>query len=275
MNEQNRYLMCEPSYFDVSYVINPWMQGNVKATSLQRAANQWQSLYGLLSESASIELVPPRPGLPDMPFTANAGLVFEDTFVLSRFLYPERQGEEAHFERWFYDQGFAVLKLPSSVPFEGAGDALFSRDKKLLWLGHGHRSSREAMPFLSRWLAVEVLPLKLVDERFYHLDTCFCPLEDGYLLYYPPAFDQDSQQLIAEHVQESHRIVVADEDAVNFACNAVNVGHLVVLNKASIALTERLGEAGFIVKENELSEFMKAGGSAKCLTLRLNEPRSV
>ena len=210
----NRYLMCEPSFFDVSYVINPWMQGNVRATSLQRAEDQWRRVHDVIAGAADVELVGSCPGLPDMPFTANAGLVLDDTVVLSRFLHPERQEEESHFERWFCDNGFAVLKLPASIPFEGAGDALFDRKRSLLWMGHGHRSSPQAMRYLQRWLEIEVVPLRLVDDRFYHLDTCFCPLEGGFLMYYPSAFDGASLGSIEERVPETHRIAVDQNDAL-------------------------------------------------------------
>jgi N-dimethylarginine dimethylaminohydrolase len=269
----HRYLMCQPSFFDVSYVINPWMRGHVNATSPHRAEAQWRRIHAILARVANVELVGSRPGLPDMPFTANAGLVLEDTVVLTRFRHRERQPEEAHFERWFCDKGFAVLKLPLSIPFEGAGDALLDRRRSVLWMGHGHRSSLESLPYLQRWLDIEVLPLRLVDERFYHLDTCFCPLEDGYLMYFPQAFDEASLRVIADHVPASHRIPVADDDALHFACNAVNVGGMVILNKASKRLAATLAGVGFQVVENELTEFIKAGGSAKCLTLRLNETR--
>jgi N-dimethylarginine dimethylaminohydrolase len=273
MSERNRYLMCAPSYFDVAYVINPWMQGNIKATSLQKAAEQWQALRNLIIDAAQVDIVQARPGLPDMPFTANAGLVLEDTVVLSHFLYPERQGEEGHFERWFYDHNFAVLKLPATIPFEGAGDALLDRAEQILWMGYGHRSSRQSADYIARWLDIEVLPLKLADPRFYHLDTCFCPLQNGYLMYYPPAFDAPSQALLAQRVAETKRIAVAEEDALNFACNAVNINDKVIVNRAGADLEKALERAGFELIQNELTEFMKAGGSAKCLTLRLNEPR--
>lgn len=273
MNGQNRYLMCAPTYFDVAYVINPWMQGNVGEASPSRAVQQWQALEVCISREAKVELVRPQPGLPDMPFTANASLVLDDAVVLSRFLYPERQGEEAHFERWFYDRGFAVLKLPSTIPFEGAGDALLDRRQSVVWMGYGHRSSLESARYISRWLDVEVLALKLADPRFYHLDTCFCPLDGGYVMYYPPGFDKASQALIASRVPATLRIEVEEDDALHFACNAVNIGNTVILNRAGNSLTARLGAAGFNVVESELTEFLKAGGSAKCLTLRLNEPR--
>jgi N-dimethylarginine dimethylaminohydrolase len=273
MAQNRRYLMCEPSFFDVSYVINPWMEGNINATSAPRAADQWHKVYETLTDVADVELVGSRPGLPDMPFTANAGVVLEDHVVLARFLHPERQDEEPHFERWFRDGGFNVHKLPPSISFEGAGDALMDREQPLLWMGHGHRSSIRAASHLQRWLAIDVVPLRLVDERFYHLDTCFCPLEGGFLMYYPYAFDEISLRRIEERVAASRRIVVDHEDALQFACNAVNVGQLVILNTASGRLVSRLEEHGFEVVQSELTEFMKAGGSAKCLTLRLDEAR--
>lgn len=273
MSGQNRYLMCAPTYFDVAYVINPWMQGNVGEASADRAAGQWQALHDAIAREAKVELVRAQPGLPDLPFTANASLILDDTVVLSRFLYPERQGEEIHFERWFYDRGFAVLKLPSTIPFEGAGDALLDRRQPILWMGHGHRSSLQSARYIARWLDIEVLTLKLADARFYHLDTCFCPLEGGYLMYYPPGFDAASQSLIAKRVPEALRIPVAEEDALHFACNSVNIGKTVILNRAGEELQAKLGRVGFKVVESPLDEFMKAGGSAKCLTLRLNEPR--
>jgi N-dimethylarginine dimethylaminohydrolase len=273
VTKSKRYLMCPPSFFDVSYVINPWMRGNVKATSPERADDQWQRVRGLISGVAQVELVDSRPGLPDMPFTANAGLVLEDTVVLTRFRHPERQDEELYFERWFCDNGFAVLKLPPSIAFEGAGDALLDRSQSLLWMGHGHRSSAESVRYLRRWLDIDIVPLRLMDERFYHLDTCFCPLEGGYVMYFPQAFDEASLRSIARHVPESHRLTVGEEDALHFACNAVNIGRLIVLNKVSRELRSRLEQLGFAVVESELTEFMKAGGSAKCLTLRLDEAR--
>jgi N-dimethylarginine dimethylaminohydrolase len=207
-----------------------------------------------------------------MTFTANAGLVFGNAFVPSRFRYSERGGEEPHDRDWFYRHGFDIRELPADIDFEGAGDALFDRGvARRLWVAHGHRSDARAADLLAPLLDVEILPLRLVDPRFYHLDTCFCPLGDGYLMYFPAAFDDASLALIERQVAESQRIVVDEADALHFACNAVNVGKIVVLNRASPALRHRLESAGFAVIEVALDEFMKAGGAAKCLTLRLDE----
>ncbi|MEO1295992.1 MAG: TIGR00300 family protein [Cyanobacteria bacterium J06636_16] len=275
MTEPVRILMCAPQHYEVDYVINPWMEGNIHRSSRDRAQDQWERLHTLLKDYATVELVEPQPGWPDMVFTANAGLVLGDTVVLSRFFHPERQGEEPHFQKWFADQGYTVHTLPQGLPFEGAGDALLDRAGEWLWAGYGFRSELDSHPYLAQWLDVEVLSLRLIDRRFYHLDTCFCPLTNGDLLYYPPAFDTYSNHLIERRIPSAKRIAVDEVDAVNFACNAVNVDQTIVMNSASDRLQQTLEARGFTVIETPLTEFLKAGGAAKCLTLRVTEPRRV
>jgi lysine-ketoglutarate reductase/saccharopine dehydrogenase-like protein (TIGR00300 family) len=264
--------MCAPDHYDVDYVINPWMEGNIHKSSRDRAVEQWQKLFHVLKQHTIVDLVQPQKGVPDMVFTANAGLVLGQHVVLSRFFHKERQGEEPFFKQWFEEQGYTVYELPKDLPFEGAGDALFDREGRWLWAGYGFRSELDSHPMIAKWLDIEVLSLRLMDERFYHLDTCFCPLTDGYLLYYPPAFDAYSNRLIEMRVPAAKRIVVAESDAVNFACNAVNIDRTVVMNQISDDLKQRLAAAGFDVIETPLTEFLKAGGAAKCLTLRVTEP---
>ncbi len=272
MNSPIRFLMCAPDHYDVDYVINPWMEGNIHKSSRDRAVEQWQQLFHTLKDHAIVDLVLPELGWPDMVFTANAGLVLGDTFVLSRFFHKERQGEEPFFKEWFEEKGYTVHELPKDLPFEGAGDALLDREGRWLWAGYGFRSELDSHPYLAKWLDIEVLSLRLMDERFYHLDTCFCPLSGGYLLYYPPAFDAYSNRVIEMRVPPEKRIAIEEADAVTFACNAVNIDSVVVMNKASDNLKGRLTAAGFQVIETPLTEFLKAGGAAKCLTLRVTEP---
>ncbi|MFN6569118.1 TIGR00300 family protein [Dendronalium sp. ChiSLP03b] len=272
MTSQIRFLMCAPDHYDVDYVINPWMEGNIHKSSRDRAVEQWQQLYYVLKQHAIVDLVTPEKGWPDMVFTANAGLMLGNNVVLSRFLHKERQGEEPYFKRWFEENGYKVYELPKDLPFEGAGDALLDREGRWLWSGYGFRSELDSHPYLAKWLDIEVLSLRLIDERFYHLDTCFCPLANGYLLYYPGAFDAYSNRLIEMRVAPEKRIAIAEADAVNFACNAVNVDSIVIMNKASDALKARLADVHFQVIETPLTEFLKAGGAAKCLTLRVTEP---
>jgi len=266
------FLMCPPDLYDVDYVINPWMEGNVHRSSRERAAAQWHQLHAALTEIAHVQLVAPQPGSPDMVFTANAGLVRDGIVALSSFHHAERQGEEPHFRKWFADSGFAIREIPRATPFEGEGDALFDPAGTRLWAGHGLRTRAASHRFLTETWNVEVLSLGLIDPRFYHLDTCFCPLSNGDLMYYPPAFDQPSRDLIEAHYPQSHRIIVNEADALRFACNAVNVGHAIILNEISQQLCDQLKLRGFTVVQVKLSEFLKAGGAAKCLVLRLSEP---
>ena len=262
-------LMCRPTLYEVDYVINPWMAGNVHASSRARAEAQWQQLHTALSAIADILLVEPEPGSPDMVFTANAGLEYNGTVALSSFFHPERQGEEPHFRRWFADGGYTVLDLPREIPFEGEGDALFASDMSRLWIGEGPRTVARSHTVLADTWNIEVVPLTLVDPRFYHLDTCFAPLSDGSAMYFPDAFDAVSLRRIEGFYPPEKRILVGESDATCFACNAVNIGRTVVLNKISSSLARNLERRGFHVVQVELTEFLKAGGAAKCLVMTL------
>jgi ornithine--oxo-acid transaminase len=266
--------MCPPRLYDVDYVINPWMAGNVHASSRERAAQQWQRLYEALTEVADIELIEPQLGSPDMVFTANAGLERNGVVALSSFFHPERQAEEQHFRRWFQHAGYTILDIPRETPFEGEGDALFSTDGTRLWAGHGPRTTATSHHYLSKAWNAEVVPLHLIDPRFYHLDTCFSPLENDYVMYYPQAFDAASLAKIEAFYPPTKRIIVNESDATHFACNAINIGRTIILNDMSRELTAQLADHGFHVVPVSLSEFLKAGGAAKCLVMRLSAAKA-
>jgi len=268
----DKILMCPPEYFTVDYVINPWMAGHETSLNIDLAKTQWQSLQDTIEEYAETVEIEPQPGLPDLVFTANAGTVYGNKAIASHFMPHERRPEEVHYKKWFRDNGFELLDLDEKIGFEGAGDCLFDRGGPWLWTGYGYRTEIEAHAEIQKFFDVELISIKLTDSRFYHIDTCFCPLTDGFLMYHPPAFDFDSRLAIESRIPPHKRIIVDTMDAGNFACNAVNVGDTVILNKASDPLKARLMLAGFKVREVGLSEFLKAGGSAKCLTLKLVEP---
>jgi N-dimethylarginine dimethylaminohydrolase len=267
----HRFLMCGPKYFDVTYVINPWMAGSIRRINRAQAGLQWAALHRLIQTVAEVELIDPEPELPDMPFTANAGLVVGDRAILSNFRHVERRAEEIHFERWFSEHRFHVHKLPRPILFEGAGDALLDQDRSCIWMGYGQRSAREAGTYIERWSDLEVILLELTDPWFYHLDTCFCPLAGGYVLYYPYAFSAASRAFLESRIPSEKIIAVGEEDAKQFACNAINIDDIIILNNASGPLLATLSRAGFRVRRSPLSEFLMAGGASKCLTLRLEE----
>ena len=269
---KDKILMCAPDFFAVDYAINPWMDGNEGSLSLDLAKQQWARLRDSIAVHADVVLIEPQADVPDMVFTANAGTVLGEKAMASHFLPMERRAEEKHFKRWFSEHGFELYSLDEKIGFEGAGDSLFDRGGDWLWAGYGFRTEIEAHPHLEKFFAKEVVSIRLVDPRFYHIDTCFCPLNDGWLMYYPPAFDEESQKKITARVAGDKTIVVSDEDVGHFACNSVNIEDKVIMNRVSSGLKRDLARAGFEAIETSLTEFLKAGGSAKCLTLKLTEP---
>jgi len=262
------FLMCDPKYFDVSYVINPWMSENVGKVNHALAIRQWRQLYDTLAQHAHIQLIPPIAGLPDMVFTANAGLVNDKKEVIvSAFRHAERQGESQHYQKFFTDAHYRLKHIAANIIFEGAGDALFDTQGEL-WFGSGPRSDVAAIQEIAAALDVKINALELVDPRWYHLDTAFCPLSDGYALAYEKAFSADSVNTIQNKLGEKV-IWVSDEDALNFACNAICLDHEVILYRASTELKAALKRYNFTVVEIDVSEFMKSGGSCKCMTLEI------
>jgi arginine dihydrolase len=238
-------LLCPPDYYGIEYEINPWMS-RARGAEAVLAKKQWQDLYTALSQlNCQILRIPPQPKLPDMVFTANAGLAVGTQFIPSNFRHKERAGEAPHFATWMEMHGYQVASLHNDYYFEGEGDALFSGDVLFC-------------------LAVSV---ELVDPRFYHLDTCFCPLPDGSAMWFPSAFDEYGQHAVREHI--SDLIEVAPEEAMHFSCNAVVIGRDVVMPEGAPQLAATLKERGYQCHQLAMTEFLKAGGACKCLTLFL------
>ena len=263
-----KVFMCPPDFFySINYEINPWMTKGTKCNN-ESAINTWNFLKDTINGlNAEVLTMEPQPDLPDIVFTANAALIYGDTAVISRFRYKERQPEEKYYAEWLANQGFKLAFLAENMYFEGAGDALFSGDT--LYAGYVPRTDISAHTYVSSLLGVRTISLELVNKSFYHLDTCFCPLSGGYLMYYPGAFDEYANQIIEKDFPEEKRIPVTAEEAGKFSCNAVNIGNNVLLNHTAERLKNALKEKGFTTYEADFTEFMKAGGSAKCLTLKL------
>src|SRR3989338_871676 len=273
------FLMCEPRFFEVCYVINPWMEGNLGKVNSKLAQQQWQNLYDIVSGLASVSLIGPVAGLPDMVFTANAGLVYrnealvhsqnngEKKVIVSSFRHAERQPEAKFFEKFFVSLGYRVRHLKEQTGFEGGGDALFDSQGRL-WFGSGIRSVSHALDEIVAALDVEACGLELVDPRWYHLDTAFCPLPQGQAIAYEKAFARKSVAAL-DHAFGANIIWVAEQDARNFACNAISIGRSVIMHSASAELKFTLKQRGLEVIESDVSEFIKAGGACKCLTLEI------
>jgi N-dimethylarginine dimethylaminohydrolase len=255
--------MCPAEHYGVLYEINPWMHREVAADP-RRSRQQWTHLRDTLSTAgADVRVIDSVDELPDMVFTANGGLVYGDTFVAPRFRHAERSDEEAHFKLWAKAAGFHVYDLPGRPFFEGAGDALPFRGRILA--GYRTRSEFDAHTALAKLLDVEVLSVELVDERFYHLDLTFCPLDDRRALVVPQAWDAYGREVVRALVPEP--VELTSEEAHAFCANSVVIGDVIVM-PACTARLER--ELGLDVVVCPVDEFMKAGGGVRCLTLALD-----
>jgi len=253
-----RFLICPPP-----------RDGRLAGSGAKR---QWDRFVETLLCTSDVTLVEIEPdeNCPELMFTANAALVCGKLAIVSRLQYPERHRNRSMLRAALARAGLATTSLPQTS-FEGANDTLFDRVRPLCYAGYGWRTERSDTLQLHEVVGCRVLPLQLVDERFFHLDTALCPLGSAHVLAYLAAFAPHAQTLLRRAIEPEYLIEVGVEDALALACNAVEVGDALVLHSASRRLRERLNDAGYRVFCTELDEFIRAGGSAKKLTLRLDD----
>ncbi|HET9441850.1 MAG TPA: arginine deiminase-related protein [Acidimicrobiales bacterium] len=261
-----RFLMCPPEHFGVLYEINTWMHTEV-AVDPDLARAQWDGLVAVLREAgATVEVLEPVEGLPDLVFTANAGIVNGRQFVPARFRHVERQGETPHDVAWFEAHGWTVDELPLGVSHEGAGDAL--PFNSVLVSGYRMRTDAASHAYLSAITRTAVRSVELVDPRLYHLDLTFCPLDGRRAIVAPLGWDHYGRRVMEALVPEP--LVLDEEATFEFCANSVVVGRTVVMPSCPVDVGRRLETWGFDVAVVDVSEFQKAGGACRCLTLALD-----
>ncbi|MEV7004329.1 dimethylargininase [Streptomyces sp. NPDC093982] len=259
-----RFLMCRPTYFDVTYSINPWMNP-ARPTSAEAALDQWIRLHDTFVKLGhDVSLIEPVPGLPDMVFAANGATVVDGKALIARFRHPQRADEANAYIAWFRDNGWTEVRQADYLN-EGQGDFLYTGDTLLA--GCGFRSDVRGHDEAQEFFGVPVVSLTLVDPRFYHLDTALSVLRPGEIMYYPSAFSAASRKVLAEYYPDA---ILADAaDAVAFGLNAQSDGWNVVLAQQATGLARRLRDRGYRPISVELAELRKAGGGARCCTLEL------
>lgn len=261
-----RFLMCPPTHFGVLYEINSWMSTEVQVDT-DLAHQQWETLVSTLrTAGAEVEVMDPVEGLPDLVFTANAGIVNGRQFVPARFRHPERQGETPHNVEWFRSRGFTIDELPLGVSQEGAGDALPFNG--IVLAAYRMRSDAASHAYLSRLTGAAVRSVELVDERLYHVDLTFCPLDDRRAIIAPLGWDDYGRRVVEALVPEP--LVLDDAATYAFCANSVVVGRTIVMPACPVDVGRRLEGWGFEVAVVDVSEFQKAGGACRCLTLALD-----
>jgi len=258
------YLMCPPDYFTVEYAINPWMNPGVPLDA-DLAIRQWQRLrdtYRRLGHT--VRIIDPRPGLPDMVFAANGATVIDGQVLGARFRHAQRAAEGPAYLAWFIRNGYPAAVSPRHVN-EGEGDIVFA--ERAILAGHGARTDVAVAGELEELFGLPVLSLRLVDPRFYHLDTALCVLDADTAAYYPAAFDDAGRAVLTSYFAEL--IEAKDEDAEVLGLNAVSDGRRVVLPEQATGLAAQVAGKGFEPVPVDMSEFRKAGGGPKCCTLEL------
>lgn len=260
--------MCRPEHFDVTYRINPWMDPT-QPVDANRAVRQWETLRDVyVAHGHTVRTIAPLAGLPDMVYAANGAVTLDGTALLSRFRYPQRQGEEAPYEKWFQDNGFSVVRARET--HEGEGD--FAVAGKTILAATGFRTSPAAHTEVAATFDRPVLSLTLIDPRFYHLDTALCVLNREHIMYYPAAFDDASAAELRQRYPDA--IIAAEPDALAFGLNAASDGSNVFLAARAEGLAGQLEEAGYTPVPVDLSELGRGGGNVKCCTLELRGARS-
>ena len=256
--------MCPPEHFTVRYSINPWMNVDVPVDEAL-AYRQWNRLREIYEQLGHrVDVMDATPGLPDMVFTAYAGVVYYGRALVSKFTHSERQPESEGFLRWFREAGYSPAAI-ATAPNEGEGDVLTIG--RLMLAGAGPRTSLAAHEELRAFFDLAVVPLELVDPRFYHLDTAMTVLDEHTVAYYPNAFSEASRALIEQLFPGAIR--ATEDDACGFGLNAMSDGYNVVLSDRAPALNKQLEARGFNPIGIDMSELLKAGGGAKCCTLVL------
>jgi N-dimethylarginine dimethylaminohydrolase len=263
--------MCPPRHFGVLYEINPWMSREVSVDPEQALA-QWEGLVATLEAAgAEVVVMEPAADVPDLVYTANAGLVNGGQFVPSHFRHPERRPETPINAAWFGERGWRVDHLPAEVDHEGAGDALpFTPEggPTVLLSGYSFRSDARAATELSTLLACPVRPIQLVDPRLYHVDLTFCPLDARRAIVAPLGWDAYGRKVVEALVEEP--LVLSDEEALSFCANSVVVGDTIVMPAVPPRVGRQLEAWGLTVVGCQVDEFLKAGGGCRCLTLALD-----
>jgi N-dimethylarginine dimethylaminohydrolase len=276
----HHFLMTDTSHYGVHYQINPWMRPDdwradpaIRRAAAHKASAQLRA--ALRETGAVVDIMAGVAGLPDLVFPANAAIVLDGCALLARFRHSQRQGEEEVFNAAFEalkTRGLVdeIVRLPRGMLQEGAGDCIWDATRGFFWAGFGQRSTQDSAAAIQQVFGQKTVALELATDRFYHLDTCFCPMTGGKLLYYPPAFTAEALGAIHAHVRPEDRIVASDEEAAAFCVNAVNIGRHLIMAEPPLSLQKKLRAQGFTVKGIDLAPFILSGGGAYCMTLRLD-----
>ncbi|NUS44247.1 MAG: N-dimethylarginine dimethylaminohydrolase [Mycobacteriaceae bacterium] len=256
--------MCPPTYFDVVYSINDWMHPD-EPVDAGRAMRQWELLRRTyLDLGHEVAVIDAEPGLPDMVFVTDSGVVVDGVAMGARYRSAQRAAEADYVLRWFVEHDFVRPTRPDFIN-EGEGDFLVVGD--VILAGTGFRTDERAHAELGAHLDREVVTLRLVNRHYYHANTALGVLDDHTIAYLPQAFAPESRAELERRYPDA--IIAEEDDAAWLGLNLVSDGKNVVIAAQATALIAKITAAGFTPVPLDYSEFRKSGGGIKCCTLEL------
>jgi len=261
------YALRPPTGYRVDYEINPWMDRAVQPNSA-RANAEWTALVAALRQlGAAVDIVDGAPSLPDAVFLTDCGFVANRTYIPASFRFGARSRETVGTLTWMESRGFHVLRPPHKpgVYLEG-GDIRVFGDR--LVGGYGWRSSMAGLSMLCELTGLDLLPVRLTDARYFHLDMTFCALDDRSALMIPAAWDSRSRRALFSDVHNP--IVLTEDEALAFSAIAIVIGTNVVMHSCSERLRRLLETNGFHPVVTPAGEFIKAGGGVSCMAMPLD-----
>lgn len=270
-----KIFVCPPMYYEIVYAINPYMAQHLGGTNPQLCRDQWNNLCHVLREcGAEVVEVPPAKGYPDQVFMSDPGITWGNQFFVSQFASAERGPEANLMAEFMASQGYQVSVLPQGLTWEGNGEVLFALDENCAFTGtcyggYGIRTKRESLDWLEQAMGCNFVKFRLTKAEFYHLDTCFCPIPGGYYAVYPDGLDATQWAAFSADVEPENLYIASQDEVSNFNLNAVVLGKNYITHACSPEYSKWLQERGFTVRITDVSEFIKAGGSVKCLTQRV------
>ncbi|XP_063679980.1 uncharacterized protein ZK1307.1-like [Bolinopsis microptera] len=284
-----RVMMVPPQHFDVIHKnLNAHMSCS-KPVNKVKAVSQWQALRETFNNlGLHTDICPAAPGEVDMVFAANSAIVLNNKALIAKMAVEPRRTESAHFANWFRNQGFEVEELEKiGKPYmfcEGNAEFSPTHDLSRYFFGWGQRTAESSYELVLDFFSLDkkdAFKVRLIDERFYHLDVSMAPLSLGHVMLYPGAFDEASLKNVYDALGSRDKVIeLTLEEGLQFSCNCVSfisndLEAVVVAPHFSDRLGNVLQDLGYKCVQIDYDQFLLSGGAVRCCVVDIAQTRDV
>ncbi|MCO5233890.1 MAG: hypothetical protein LC105_05790 [Chitinophagales bacterium] len=273
-------LMVSPEGFEIVDIKNPYMANHIGKVNKDIVLAQWKNIFEILVQWKSLgviknlEVIKGKVGLEDMVFCANPFFAYLDVMnqpmiLLSNMRHKRRQLEIKEYRSYFSSHSVKVFNIPKNIKIEGNGDLIAHPHRRLIWMGYGYRTDIAAADTLTQKLQTYIIPLHLVNEHFYHLDTCFCVIDEDHVAICRTAFDEESYLRIKQVF--SFVFEISEKEAKEkFSLNSLVMSNqyrekYAIVPKGSTEMIAILTSLNVHISIVDTDEFIKSGGSVYCM----------